>query len=89
VARIRRSLGGGQDCLHGSLILYRQLLRAGASPRLCIGVRKNGARLEGHSWVEVRGEVVGEHPANGLPWSIVAAYGPDGRREINAEVSPR
>ena len=89
VTRVRRALGGNRDCLHGSLVLYRELLRAGAAPRLSIGMRKRGARLEGHSWVEVRGEVVGDRLADGEPWSVLAAFGPDGRLAPSGDCATR
>ena len=42
-------------CLRESLVLYALLRRRGAAPRLCVGVRKDGATLAAHAWVECDG----------------------------------
>jgi len=42
-------------CLRESLVLYGLLRRSGAVPKLCVGVRKNGAELAAHAWIECDG----------------------------------
>jgi hypothetical protein len=46
------------QCLHRSLVLHRWLHGQGAPSVLRIGVRKEGAALKAHAWVELDGEVV-------------------------------
>jgi hypothetical protein len=45
-------------CLRESLVLYGLLRRRGASPRLCLGVRKDGRALSAHAWVECAGHTL-------------------------------
>jgi transglutaminase superfamily protein len=47
-------------CLRRSLALYHVLGRMGYPVSLHIGVRKDDAGLEGHSWVTLDGESLGE-----------------------------
>ena len=42
-------------CLRESLVLYALLRRRGAEPRLCVGVKKDDARLAAHAWIECEG----------------------------------
>lgn len=42
-------------CLRESLVLYALLRRRGATPRLCVGVKKNGAQLDAHAWIACDG----------------------------------
>jgi hypothetical protein len=42
-------------CLPASLALQALLARAGVASELRVGVRKRGARLEAHAWVEHEG----------------------------------
>ena len=42
-------------CLRESLVLYALLRRRGAAPRLCVGVKKDGAQLKAHAWVACDG----------------------------------
>ena len=42
-------------CLRRSLVLHALLTRRGAPSRFCVGVARNGASLEAHSWVECGG----------------------------------
>jgi hypothetical protein len=61
VLRLRRLFGGDRgDCLEAGLLLYGELSRAGADPRLVIGFARDNARVIGHAWVEVDGRSVGE-----------------------------
>ncbi len=39
-------------CLRESLVLYALLRRRGATPRLCVGVKKEGKDLAAHAWIE-------------------------------------
>lgn len=39
-------------CLRESLVLYALLRRRGATPRLCLGVKKERGTLTAHSWIE-------------------------------------
>jgi hypothetical protein len=55
VAAAYRSLPTAMTCLRQSLVLYGLLRRRGASPRMCVGVRKDGAGLTAHAWVECEG----------------------------------
>lgn len=47
-------------CLPRALALVRFLRRQGAPGRLQIGLRRSGAGLHGHAWVEVRGSPVND-----------------------------
>jgi Transglutaminase-like superfamily len=42
-------------CLRESLVLYALLRRRGATPRLCVGVRKDAGQLVAHAWIECAG----------------------------------
>lgn len=46
------------NCLERSLILYRFLSRAGAEPRLVLGVAHQHGAFTGHAWVTVDGNPV-------------------------------
>jgi hypothetical protein len=39
-------------CLRKSLVLYALLRRRGATPQLCVGVKKDGNHLAAHAWIE-------------------------------------
>jgi len=43
------------SCLPQSLVLWWLLRRQGIGSYLCIGARKNAARLDAHAWVEFAG----------------------------------
>jgi hypothetical protein len=61
VIRLRRTLERGRgDCLQSSLVLYRELSRAGADPTLVVGFRRTNGRMQGHAWVLAEGRPVGE-----------------------------
>lgn len=54
------SPGGRGRCLARSIALYG-LMRARREPaELLVGVARAGGSLEGHAWVESRGEAIGE-----------------------------
>ena len=53
------------QCLARSIALSRLLARAGVvDAEVRVGVRRDGGRLAAHAWVEWRGLVVGDTPAN-------------------------
>jgi hypothetical protein len=47
-------------CLRQSLTLYYALTRLGYPAAIHVGVRKEGAHLQAHSWVTVQGKPVAE-----------------------------
>jgi hypothetical protein len=53
-------LDGQDNCLERSLVAYRFLGRAGASPQLVIGVARDERGVRGHAWVTVDGRPIGE-----------------------------
>lgn len=61
VKRVQRLLGGlDRDCLQRSLLLYRELSRAGADPVLVVGFRRAQGRLRGHAWIVADNDTVAE-----------------------------
>ncbi len=52
-------------CLPRALVLHRLLSQAGCPSELNVGVRRSGEALDGHAWVTVAGEPIGE--TAGLP----------------------
>lgn len=52
VDRTYRYLPLARTCLKESLVLLRLLRRRGVSAHLRLGVRKEGARLVAHAWIE-------------------------------------
>jgi hypothetical protein len=48
------------NCLERSLVTYRFLSRAGADPRLVVGVRSTPEQARGHVWVTLDGRPVHE-----------------------------
>jgi len=78
-ARIRPLPGRG-NCLERSLLAYRYLGRAGAQPRLAMGVRRVGGHVDGHAWIIVGNSVVDNDLQYGLqPFATVVEFGSDGR----------
>jgi hypothetical protein len=78
VSRLRRTLGADRgDCLEAALVLYGELSRAGANPRLVMGFRREDERMAGHAWVEVAGAIIGETPAS-PPFVPTVVIGPHG-----------
>jgi hypothetical protein len=47
-----RLLPIASTCLRESLVLFALLRRRGATPSLCVGVKKEGERLAAHAWIE-------------------------------------
>lgn len=60
-------------CLHRSLALHIWLRRKGLPSHLRIGVRKSGAALLAHAWVEMDGNIVNDHAAAVAPFSVLPA----------------
>lgn len=58
---VLRRLYAQRFCLPRALVLFRALGGAGLPARLVVGVRRTlGGALDGHAWVELAGEPVGE-----------------------------
>lgn len=53
---------GRVRCLHRSITLHSWLVREGIASQIRLGVRKEGAELKAHAWVEVNGSVVSDEP---------------------------
>lgn len=71
----------GDNCLERSLVTYRYLARAGAQPRLMVGVgRGESVTMRGHAWVLLDGRAVHDGDEELEPYAELAAFGPDGRR---------
>jgi Transglutaminase-like superfamily len=86
VQRLYRGFRPGQDdiCLERSLLTYRFLSRAGADPRLVIGMREAGGSVIGHAWVVVDGEPLFE-PATSLgEYASFFSFGRDGTVDTSA-----
>ncbi|MFI5178408.1 MAG: lasso peptide biosynthesis B2 protein [Vicinamibacterales bacterium] len=66
------------DCLHRSLLLYRELSRSGADPILVVGFRQAHGRMEGHAWVLADGGPVAESPAAVEAFTPALAFGRKG-----------
>ncbi len=49
-----------RDCLQRSLLLYRELARAGFGPELVVGFERGRDGVRGHAWVRARGRVIAE-----------------------------
>jgi hypothetical protein len=56
----RRLADMDRDCLQRSLLLYRELSRAGADPTLMVGFSNEAGRVQGHAWVVADGAPIGE-----------------------------
>ena len=68
-------------CLERSLVTYRFLSRAGADPRLVVGIRGSGDSLIGHAWVVVDGEPLFEPAASLEEYASFFSFGRDGALE--------
>lgn len=56
-----RLLPIGSSCLRESLVLYALLRRRGATPRLRVGIKKDGHNLAAHAWIECAGMPQADH----------------------------
>ena len=82
IVRLHRLLGGrDDDCVPRSLLLYRELSRLGANPKLCVGFKSAEAELLGHAWVEVDGRMVGETDPGPAGFSKQLTFG--GKGEVD------
>lgn len=63
-------------CLQRSLALCLWLEAHGLSPRLRIGVRKDGPRLDAHAWVECQGRVINDGPMVEKEFALLRASRP-------------
>ena len=57
-----RLLGSNENCLDRSLIAYRYLRAAGASPALVIGVGQDQGAVRGHAWLTIGNDEEGGEP---------------------------
>lgn len=86
VIRLRRTLERGRgDCLQSSLVLYRELSRAGADPTLVVGFRRMNGRMQGHAWVLTDGRPVGESQGALDGFAPTFGFGRGGTLEPTAE----
>jgi Transglutaminase-like superfamily len=83
VSRVVRACGlagaPDRDCLQRSLLLYRELSRAGADPVLVMGFRRADGRLEGHAWVVSDGRPLVESDARLRGFVPALRFGRGGR----------
>lgn len=77
VAQLSRASGG--NCLERSLILYRYLARAGARPRLVVGMAKPDQYL-GHVWVTVDDHPLLETSETLREYREITAFGEQGQK---------
>ena len=70
--------GGTPACLERSLVLYRLLSEANASPRLMIGVSRREHAIEGHAWVLVDGRPLGDTAAVVERFMVVTSFDASG-----------
>jgi len=66
------------DCLHRSLLLYRELSRSGADPTLVVGFRQAHGRMEGHAWVLADGGPVAEAAGSVEAFTPALEFGREG-----------
>lgn len=84
VVRLHQLLGGrDDDCVPRSLLLYRELSRLGADPRLCVGFKPAEGGVVGHAWVEVAGRAVGEADPVPAGFNKQLVFGEGGRERSN------
>lgn len=69
------------NCLDRSLVAYRYLGRAGAMPSLVVGIAR-GEPVSGHVWVTVDGHPVHDDPERVAAFSVITAFGADGRVSV-------
>ena len=68
-----------RDCLQRSLLLYRELCRAGARPTLMVGVARGENAARGHAWVVAEGRVIGEDAEHVAQFEWLCSFGPTGQ----------
>jgi hypothetical protein len=80
VLRLSRLAGmADRDCLQRSLLLYHELSRAAAEPKLIVGFERKNGQIFGHAWVTVDGRPVIESESNLLEFSPALSFGSGGR----------
>jgi len=72
-------IGRTPTCLERSLVLYRLLGEANASPRLMIGVARGRGTVAGHAWVLVDGRPVGDSDDVIQKYEVMTGFEADGR----------
>jgi hypothetical protein len=77
--KLSRLLRVSGDCLPRSLLLYRELSKQGADPRLLVGFMGAGSSLIGHAWIVVKGEALLEPTDILADVAQVCEFGPRGR----------
>jgi hypothetical protein len=78
---VRAGAFGGwpdRDCLQRSLLLYRELARAGWGPELVVGFERGSAGLFGHAWVRAGGRVIGDGEPAVARFEPALVFGADG-----------
>lgn len=55
-----RVVQGPECCLGRSLLMFWLLKARGEPAAFCIGVSKTQTAMQGHAWVETRGQVIGD-----------------------------
>jgi hypothetical protein len=60
------------------LLAYRFLSRAGADPRLVLGVRTYDENIVGHAWVTVGGQPIHDHQDELARFATLVVFGPNG-----------
>jgi hypothetical protein len=79
-----------RDCLQRSLLLYRELSRAGADPRLWVGFRRSSLGVEGHAWVSIDGRVITEANPDDHGFEASLSFGRHGEPvPVQSGVRPR
>ena len=76
ITRLRPRLRS--NCLERSLLAYRFLARAGADPRLVVGVDTQEGTVVGHAWVTIDGEPIHEKHDAVESFTRLVEFGPAG-----------
>lgn len=84
-ALYRRDRRNRDKCLERSLVTYRYLVSAGASPWLHVGMRREDEAMTGHVWVTLDGEPV--HDSRDLLADLVAVLAFDPAGELRRETA--
>jgi transglutaminase superfamily protein len=74
-------LAADDDCLERSLLTYRYLARAGADPRLVVGMREAARDPRGHAWVTVDGRPVTDTEELVDSFAPIVSFGAGGTRQ--------
>jgi hypothetical protein len=88
VIRLSSASGSDRGCLQRSLLLYRELSRAGADPTLVVGFRRTDRGLEGHAWVEADGVPVAEPTVREQGFETTCAFGRGGNLVVPGRSHP-